>query len=58
MVTLALLIDRYGCDEVALHGFDGTNLSMPYHYWSDGSESDGFSAWQWYMVPPRLELPS
>ena len=49
-VALALLIEHFACSSVALYGFAGNNLSLPYHYWKDGSQSDGVSANKWYGI--------
>jgi hypothetical protein len=36
------------CDSLKLYGFGETNGSTPYHYWSDGSHSDGQNSSEWY----------
>ena len=46
--ALEVLFDVYHCSRVRLYGFGVTNLSLPYHYWQDGSIHDGASAKQWY----------
>ena len=47
-VAISLLFGVYHCQTVQLFGFANTNLSMPYHYWRDGSSHDDATSAQWY----------
>ena len=51
---ITLLIETFRCKTVSLYGFANEDLTLPYHYWRDGSNHDGVTSAKWYASRVKL----
>ena len=54
LMALTHLFWLYACAEVRLYGFEGSNESASYHYWTDGSRHDRQAAGAWYNKSVKM----